>query len=129
MGEPIVPGAAFAVQAISQGCFNAGEPAYSMALPTPTAGYGDVTEFCDATGCNPPDGANGIADVLSLIAKFVNAPGAARKARADMQPSCVDFLIDIPDVLESLRAFTGLPYRFTPTMPNDPCASMASCGF
>ena len=129
VGEPVVPGAVFIVQAISEGCFGAGEFIYSTALSVSTTRYGDVTEYCGPGVCDPPDGAVGISDVLSLIAKFSNVSNAVRKARADMIPSCVDFLIDIADVLDGLRAFSGLPYQFTPTIPNDPCASMASCGF
>ena len=129
MGEPIVPGATYSIQAMSQGCFNADEPVYSSPLVASTGKYGDIMEVCSPVGCTPPDGSVAIADVLAMLAKFVNAPGAVKKARADMRPSCLDFSIDIADVLEGIRGFSGLPYSFVPNVFDDPCASLAGCSF
>ncbi len=57
-------------------------------------------------------------DVLGLLDKFANI-NDLQKARADIAPVEVDFIIDVAtDVLYCLDAFTGASYPF---VPGDPC--------
>ena len=51
-------------------------------------------------------------DVTSVLQKFQNVDGP-EKARADVEPSVVDFVINIADVTHILNAFGGEPYPFT----------------
>ena len=126
-GDVVVPGVSFTVQAISQGCLNAGKLIYSSSVFAATSVFGDVTGDCSGKICSPPNGAVEILDIFALIGKFVNAPGSVQKSRADLQPGCVDFVIDILDVFRAVEGFNGLPYPFEPNISGDPCASLAAC--
>ena len=53
---------------------------------------------------------------------FVSDPASIRKARADLEPACLDLVINISDVLFALAGFQGLSYPFAPTA-SDPCDS------
>ena len=75
--------------------------------------------------------AKGIADILDVLAnvdKFVNAPTAIIKARAELVNTnaniggCVNLKVDIIEVLRTVDALLGLPYPFAP-ITLDPCAS------
>ena len=58
----------------------------------------------------------------AILARFASAPGAIIKARADLEPACLDLKINVTDVLSSLSGCVGLSYPFTPTAA-DPCNS------
>ena len=53
------------------------------------------------------------SDVTAVLVKFQNV-GGPEKARSDMEPSNVDFLINISDVTFVLNAFSGETYPFEP---------------
>ena len=61
-----------------------------------------------------------LIDKLAVVWAFASQPIAPRKARMDLEPRNLDRLINISDILLSLRAFFGLPYPLEPSAP-DPC--------
>lgn len=63
-----------------------------------------------------------MVDALGVLGAFATAPGAIIKARADLEPGCLDLTINVTDVLSSLSGFAGLDYSFKPTAA-DPCDS------
>ncbi len=88
-----------------------------------TAFWGDTVLVLMDTPPLPPNGPPvGIEDILAILGKFGNVPGAIIKARADLEPACLDLTINVTDVLASLSGFVGLDYPFTPTAA-DPCNS------
>ena len=70
----------------------------------------------------PPDGVVQVVDLVGVIGSFGSVPSSIRKARADFEPSCVDLIINITDVLNAALGFMGLPYQFLPSA-DDPCDS------
>ena len=71
----------------------------------------------------PPNGAPAdVVDALGVLGAFATEPGAIIRARADLEPGCLDLTINVTDVLSSLAGFMGLDYPFTPTA-SDPCDS------
>lgn len=112
----VVSGGIYEVQLISELCTDPVEDQFSEPLTISTAVWGDVVR--DVTGC--PNGAsNGtidvLGDVVSLINKFSNLNCAPSKSRADLEPGSIDLKINFTDVLQSVRAFQGATYPFTPT--------------
>lgn len=77
--------------------------------------WGDVLQNCTTFPCTPPEGINQILDVQQIIARFISAPNAIVKARADLEPRCTDLVLDISDVLLGLTGFQQLPYPFEPS--------------
>ncbi len=93
---------------------------FSDPLEMTTAKWGDTVETCSTVACTPPDGSVDIVDALAILRAFAFVPGSIILPRADLEPACVDFQINISDVLHSLRGFTGQAYPFTPSA-TDPC--------
>lgn len=110
--EGIVPGGTYALQMIDALCGPDVAEAFSTGLELRTSAWGDVLKDCTTRPCGPPDGSVDVAtDVLAVLEKFVNRGGPI-KARADIEPACVDLTINITDVMWILEAFRGLPYPF-----------------
>ena len=95
---------------------------FSDPLEITTARWGDTVETCSTVGCTPPDGFVDLVDALAILRAFASAPGSISLPRADLEPACVDFKINVSDVLHSIRSFTGLSYPFAPSVA-DPCNS------
>ena len=75
--------------------------------------------------CLPPDGPTDIVtDVTCALDKFKNIATGATKARADVEPSVVDYRVNISDVAFVLDAFGGLVYPFGPS--GVPCPASAT---
>ncbi|RME37399.1 MAG: hypothetical protein D6788_09535 [Planctomycetota bacterium] len=121
----IVPGAVYAVEAVEEGCDRFSQPTacFSGSLCPPSADplsirtslWGDVTGGCSVSPCTPPDGqVDVVTDLLAVLEKFRNAPGAPPKARADLEPAIPDRLVNISDALVVLDAFRGFSYPFSP---------------
>ncbi|MCH7871095.1 MAG: right-handed parallel beta-helix repeat-containing protein [Planctomycetes bacterium] len=120
--EGIVPGGSYRVDVIDDSC-DAGVPTFSLVLPLATAIWGDTVLDLSEDPPLPPGGPPvDIVDALAILERFSNAPGAIIKARADLEPACVDLKINVADVLSSLAGFSGLSYPFAPTAA-DPCNS------
>lgn len=119
--EGIVPGGIYSVRLISVFA-SIMDDDFSSSLSMTTAKWGDTIEDFTTEPPGPPEGTVNIVDVLAVIARFVSVDGAIIKARADLDPGCLDFLVNIIDVLQAIGAFQGLPYPFERTV-GDPCAS------
>lgn len=114
--EGIVPEGAYAVQAIEEGCLDLeSEDSYSTPLVVATARWGDTVEDLTIEPPGPPNDDVAILDILAIILRFAGVPGSVVLPRADLEPSCLDFQINISDALACITAFQGLPYPFEPT--------------
>ena len=121
--EAIVPEGVYTLQAIDNSCSTTAEGNFSEPLAMTTAKWGDTVRDCSVIPCPPPEGVVNIIDVVSILNRFVSDPDSPRKARCDLEPACVDLVINISDVLFALGAFQGSPYPFVPSAP-DPCDSL-----
>lgn len=113
----IVPNSVYEVQVINRGCSVDAEQNFSEALVLPTSAWGDAVGVFDggAGAWTAPNGTVDVAfDVVALLDKFANRPGAPIKARADLEPAIIDFKINITDVTRALDAFAGQPFPFLP---------------
>ena len=129
-GEMIVPGASYTVSVVAENC-NLSDPASFTAgsLKMTTSAFGDVAGTCSVSGCAVPGGPPiAVADALAILAKFSGATGAIRKMRADLEPSRLDFQINVTDVLQSLRAFSGLTYQFLSCVPTSSAGALCFGG-
>ena len=130
-GEAVIPSAQYLVQAIECGCDPLDEANYSVSLPVAASRYGDIVGQFDNAACSwtPPNGVVSIPlDTVADIAKFQNLPCAPRKTRADLvgvppNRACVDLKITISDYVDTIEAFRGLPYPFSPSA-SDPCDAL-----
>ena len=123
--EAIVPGAQYTVQAIHCDCDFADEADYSVPLNISTSRFGDLVGpyLLPLTKWAAPDGTVDVAtDVVAVLDKFAYKPGSPKKARADLEPSCIDHKINITDAVLVLDAFSGGLYPYAPSGP-DPCNS------
>lgn len=100
----------------------ADETSYSEPLAMTTALWGDTVADLSTEPPGPPNGEVSILDVLGVIGAFTSADGAIVKARADLEPGCLDLRLNITDVLAGVTGFQGLDYSFDPTA-EDPCDS------
>ena len=124
--EGIVPDGSYKVAVIDQSCDAAVETNFSEALPMTTATWGDTVLDLSQTPPLPPNGPPvDIVDALGVLGRFSSVPGSIIKARADLEPACLDLKINVTDVLSSLSGFVGLDYPFGPTAA-DPCDSTCS---
>ncbi len=111
IGDAIVPGATYEVQAIHETCDVVGEPNYSAPLVVSTSHWGDSVGHCAVIPCTPPEGVVNITtDVTACLDKFRNLEGAVLKSRADIEPNYPDWLVNIADVTYVLDAFRGFAY-------------------
>ena len=121
--EFIAPQADYSVQAIDGTCNTADEASYSGGLLVTMNIWGDMGgPYNAAEGeWEAPDGRVDITiDVTAVLDKFRNLATAPTKARAEIEPSVIDMVINISDVTFVLNAFGGSPYPFTPSTTN-PC--------
>ena len=104
--------ATFSVRIVDQSCDILDEASYSAALTVTQPLYGDVLLSNATCPTGPPNNNPDISDVLGVLNKFSNAPCAAKKTRADLEPGNPDSKVGIPDVLQALNGFGGLLYSF-----------------
>jgi hypothetical protein len=113
-GEPVIPGATYRLQVIDCQDDPDDEARYSTPLEVGTARWGDCCAFYTNGSFPGPDNrVDVVSDVVAVLAKFGNRPGAPGKARCDLEPPTLDFTINISDVSRALDAFRGLAYPFT----------------
>lgn len=122
--EGIVPLGSYRIQVIedSEACDAANEAHFSAPLDLVAAKWGDTITDLSTEPPGPPDGINNITDIFAVIGRFSSADGSIVKPRADLEPGCLDLLINITDVLSGIVGFQGLGYPFEPTAA-DPCDS------
>lgn len=123
--EGVVPGGGYTIQVIDATCDLGSEASFSAPLGLPTAIFGDAVKDCNTLPCPPPNGAVDIIDCFAIIQRFVGVSTAIGKARADLEPSCVDLAMNILDVFQCINAINGFGYPFGTTLAS-PCAS--KCG-
>ena len=114
--EGIVPEGVYSVRAIEEGCLDfESEGSYSTAVVLAAAEWGDTVEDLTIEPPGPPNDDVAILDILAILARFSGIPGAVAVPRADLEPSCLDFHINISDALAGISGFQGLTYPFAPT--------------
>ena len=121
--ELLIPGGTYAVRAIDVTCSPADEANYSEPFQVTMGRWADLVGAFDAGGnqWNGPDGSVDVAtDVVALLDKFGSSPTSPGKARADLEPSTPDLVINITDVTSALDAFGGAAYPFVPASPGCP---------
>ena len=115
-----------------QSGFEATEACYSNGLTINTSACGDVVGecgagFCQTVGngytdcCTPPDGVVDFSDIPAVVDKFLNAPGAPQKSRADIMPPTLDRIVDFQDIPEVVAGFRQVPGACPPPPNPDPC--------
>ena len=116
--EWVIPGSTYRIDTIAESCPL--ECPFSELLEITTPRWGDVTAYCSPGDCVPPDNSVDIVtDVVAVLAKFGNVL-ILEKTRCDLEPSTVDFLINISDVTFVLNVFSRDTYPFEPSGP-PPC--------
>ena len=115
--EFIVPGGRYLFQEVDAVCAFDGESAFSTALElTTNPVWADVVADCETTPCGPPDGVvNVTTDLVAMLDKFLNTPGAPSKARMDIQPETPDGIVGILEISRTLDAFSGATYPYVPS--------------
>ena len=120
--EGVIPDARYELQVIDSSCDPDNENDYSLPLVLTTSRWGDVVSDCSARPCGQPNGSVEISDILATLLAFAGVPDAMIRARAELEPACQDFVMNISDTLRCIGAFQGLPYPFEPSS-DDPCNS------
>ncbi|MFQ5495392.1 MAG: hypothetical protein ACE5EX_08430, partial [Phycisphaerae bacterium] len=119
-GEWVVPGATYEVRAVDCAC-NMTDPAnFSAPLVLKTSRFGDIVGPFDTQTrqWTQPEGIITILqDAIAALDKFKNRPTAPRKARVELEPNCLDMVVNITEVVRILDAFRGRPY---PDVPKNP---------
>ncbi len=119
--EGVVPESTYDIEVVDCNCTDQ-EGAYSPSLTLDTSNYGDIVRDCTKFPCAPPEG--GLITVLdfqAVVDAFTSSGGAVRKARADLEPNCLDLVINVADWTEAIAAFNGLSYTFVPKSKDGPC--------
>ena len=123
--EGIIPEGSYRIQVIDSTCSVDDESSFSDPVELTAAKWSDTVRDCAAFPCPPPDGVVNIVDALAVIGRFGTKPDSIIKARADLEPGCLDLQINITDVLFALGGFQGFSYPFEPSA-TDPCDSLCS---
>jgi hypothetical protein len=129
---PIDDPAVYNIQAIDSIFSLSCEWCYSAPLTITQPGWGDVNTDVTQVPNGPPNESIGVvSDVVGILNKFSNLPGAMQKTRTDLVPCRVEFNIGIPDVVAALSAFQGGDYEDTCGAGNcyciDPECSAKQC--
>lgn len=111
--EVIIPEGDYALAAVGENCDETIEGSFSSAVARTTGRWGDVVSDCSTAPCGPPNALVEIGDVVAILDKFKNKPGAPVKVRVDLEPGTVDMLINITDVTYALSAFSAGAYPFS----------------
>ena len=121
-GETIIPGATYEIRFVDLRCELDAANSASAPLTLGTSLWGDVAGPFDSNAgiWTPSNGTIDITvDIVALIAKFSNEPGAMSKIRADLRPVTPNFIIDFFDIIGSIDGFRGLPFSLIPEP--EPC--------
>ncbi len=111
---PVDYDAVYEVSAIDSSCPLNVATSYSPPVQILQAPWGDVNTDVTQVPNGPPNESVGVGtDVVGLLNKFSNLPGAMQKARCDLLPCRVDFVVGISDVVACLSAFSGGDYEDT----------------
>ncbi len=125
--QAVVPGGTHSFL-VDCSCYGLWHPLCDPFFPfLSTSAWGDVSgRFADGAWTAADGTVDVTVDVVAVLEKFRNGGSAPGKVRADVEPACIDFQINISDVTTVLDAFRGRPYPFAPGSGNcpslDPCA-------
>jgi choice-of-anchor B domain-containing protein len=112
--EAIMPGGAYAVEAIRTLCARSNAAHYSAAAMMSTGAlWGDVVGSDE----DAPDGQVDAIDVVGLVNKFRGVPGAPSLPQTDLHPGRPNRLVDALDIAVAVDAFKGFAYPFAPPSP------------
>ena len=101
----------YEVQLVHEFCEISNEASFSDPLDVTTSRWGDSVLSCADDPCGPPNGSVDIVtDVVAVLRKFSNLPGAPIKARCDLVPATPNHVVDFSDVLSAVFGFQGLTY-------------------
>jgi hypothetical protein len=118
----IVPESRYSVRAFASGCSLDDQYAYSASRSIQTSKFGDIAGSYDHNARQWTEADGGVhvtVDAVADLAKFGNRLGCPMKARTDIEPSVLDFKINVTDVVLVVEAFRGRAYPFT--APSPPC--------
>jgi len=125
-GAEVIPGSFYNVENVAADCMG-NEATCSLVSPRnilATARYADVVP-----PFNPPEfrGEPDALDVVALVDKFKNAPGALSKTWAQLQPNVPDLNGDVNalDIVAGVDAFKRFAYPFSGPCV---CPSTVPCG-
>ena len=124
--DAIVPGAELEVCAIDEVCGALDAGSYSEPVVVAMSGVGDLVGDCAVTPCTSPQGVVDFIDITAVVDKFKNAPGAIRKARADVTnadfgQASPDQKVDFVDISCVVGAFRADPCPIVGPPTVDPC--------
>ncbi len=108
--EAVVPGGSYTLEVIDNTCSTDVASNYSFPLVIAAAIWGDTISNLTTNPPGPPNGSIDIIDATAIIGSFVSDPLAIVKARADLEPGCLDLIINISDVTSAITGFQGLGY-------------------
>ena len=120
--EGIVPGGTYHIEFLSEFCSPDSSEDFSPSLEITNSELGDVVGLVTTPYHSAPNQKQEFTDFFAILRRFANVPDAMIKARADLEPGCLDLVINISDILSAIAGFVGLQYAFAPTA-SDPCAS------
>lgn len=120
--EGVIPDAEYELQVLDSSCDPAIESNYSFPVTMKTSKWGDLVGDCSTKPCGESNGSVDIIDIVATLLAFSGVADSMIRARADLEPACLDLVINITDALRAVGAFQGLPYPFEPSTAN-PCDS------
>lgn len=125
-GAEIIPSSIYHFQAVNKSCAGLEETCVdvSPAVSARTRRAGDVAE---PWGTPTTMGQPSPTDVVAMLDRFKNQPGAPSKAIAQVQPNVTDLNADVGalDIVAVIDYFKGYAYQFSGPCP---CPSTAICG-
>jgi len=117
VGRAIVPEGLYDIQVVNVGLEGV-ESAFSVVLTIETSRWGDISTGGAAVPPGPPDGTVDIpVDLVRVLDKFKNLPGAMSKSRTDLAPAEPNWLIEIGDITAMIEAFRGFPAPYPAPSP------------
>lgn len=116
IGAEILPSSTYQLRMISHN-----EATCSQSLMVTTGRWGDVGEPFAPNGTQPDSG-----DVVAVVNKFRNQPGAPTKSRAQLQPNAINPQFDVGalDIVSTIDGFRGSAYPYSGPCP---CPSSFIC--
>ncbi len=124
--DAIIPGGIYEVQMIKEECSPINPDNFSGALTVVASATGDVAGDCVEASFTSPQGVVDFVDIAALVEKFKNAPGALRKARADLISTDIarpapDWKVDFADITYCVDAFRSQASPLAGPPIEDPC--------